>query len=511
VSLVLCGGVCAQNLNPTQDLVRLQVTRFDLPNVNQDMIPGVTTADLQRRLVLERGRFAEQMSVDEMHQVADALTAYLRNQGLVFHSVYVPPQRVDGGVVELRLQPGVLAKVHVINKTRWEDKRYVTPFKNLLNKVLLGPEVEDRVQALKAIGGFKVFAFYSRGGKAGEAVLNLRVDPTNKRAWAVKVDNFGSESTGKNRLIAQYSEFELTGHHDRLMLAILNSPEEEANLYGSLAYQLPMKNLDYAWDISASNHQFGVGGAFDALELEGKASNLRTGFSMITRHHPDNHSGWRLGLTQKTNRLDNPEAKLADEVSQSASVQWSRSKKYPRSAWIAQAVLEYSLGKYEVEGWQDDQFNKLDYSLGFTHGDGTGRLRNTLLLGFRGQYADNRLPSVEGFALSGAYGVRAFAPGLFNAERSLLSTLEWRFPTLVNATTAWRMEPYVFAEHGLGSKESTSAGRLDASFAGLGLGVSAYWGQHVYLNLLATQSLSGRIDGVEVESDAQVLFEIRFQ
>lgn len=510
VVLMLVVNTWGQNLNPVQENARLRVTAFNLTGVSQERTRALDIEEINQRLLLERSRFEETMTVDELHQAADALTLFLRNSGYVFHTVFLPPQRVEGGVVELRVQEGVLVGTHVINQTRWPDKRLQKPFHRLVGKLLYGPEVEEVVQALKAQSGFRVFAFYSRGQKSGEAILNLRVEPTEKRVYHLKVDNHGSPASGKNRVVLQYSEYQLTGHHDRLSLALLHAVDGVANTYGSIAYQLPFGGLDYAWDISASNNQFEMGDRFSALGLKGGASTLRTGLTVITRHRPSNRAAWHLGIYEKRSNIEVDDTAVADELSQAASLRWNRSLQSTDSGTILHGLLEYSYGQYEMDGLPDGDFNKLDFSLLLAKGLGNGRWRNLWQLNTRGQYSDVMLPSIESLGLTGAYGVRGYAPSLFNADSAVLAALEWRLPNLLSRGSL-RVEPYLFTEYASGSKEDALGNQQEAQFAGAGLGLSLGWGRNVTVQMAAARAVTGKIDGVKVEGDDQVFFEIRLQ
>src|SRR5688572_16431459 len=506
LTLHVCAG--AQSLNPVQDDFRLRVTAFNLTGIKHTTTLDV--AEINRQLLLERARFAQTMSVDELHQVADALTLFLRNRGFVFHTVYLPPQRVDGGLVEMRVQEGVLAGVHVINQTRWPDRRFQKPFRALKNKILYGPEVEEVVQALRAQGGFRVFAFYSRGNKSGEAILNLRADPTAKRAFSLRADNYGSPSSGEQRVMVQYSEYQLTGHHDRLALALLRTVDDVANTYGSVAYQLPFGAVNYPSHISASDNQSELGAPLAALGLEGDASTLRSGFTWVARHHPDRRSAWRLGAYEKSNNLKVDTTSVADETSRVASLQWNKNLRSATGGTVFNSLLEYGYGEYQIDGLPDGEFNKLDLALLLAKGLGQGRWRNLWQLSARGQYSDSMLPSIEGFGLTGGYGVRGFAPGQFNADSAALAALEWRFPNLIGQGR-FRLEPFLFAEYANGRKEDATGEKQDAEFSGTGGGLSISWGGRFSAQVVAAKSSSGKIDGVEVEDDDHVLFEIRLQ
>lgn len=505
-------AVYAQNLNPGQDEFRLRVAAFSLSGVDQARAHGLNVEEINQRLALERSRFPEAMSVDELHQVADALTLFLRNRGYVFHTVYLPPQRVEGGIVDMRVQEGVLGGIHVINQTRWPDHRFSQPFQKQVGGTLYGPDIEEVVQALKAQHGFRVFAFYSRGQSRGEALLNLRIDPAPERVFAIKADNYGSPASGEQRLVAQYSEFQLTGRFDRLSLAVLYAVDDVSNTYGSIAYQLPFGNLDYLWDISASNNQFEVGDRFAALGLKGDASTVRTGVTYISRHHPSARSSFRFGVYDKRNNIEADATKVADEQSQAVSVQWNKSLHLAKQGAVFNSLLELSYGDYQVDGQPDGDFAKLDFSALAAKGVGRGRLRNVWQLNARGQYTPDSLPSIEGLGLAGAYGVRGFEPGLFNADSAVLAALEWRLPNLLQRTdAAWRLEPYVFVEYANGRKESVLGDKRDAELRGAGLGLAFNWGKRFSGQLVGAKGLGGKIDGVKVKSDEQILFEIRWQ
>ena len=514
VFILLCKPVVAQSVNPVDDNVRLKVEAFTLLQADGKTPAQLPKGELQRQILLERARFGGTMSVDELHQVADALTIYVRNLGYVFHSVYLPPQKVEGGLVELRMQKGVLGSVHVINTTSLADERFTRVFDDLLGSTLYGPDVEDRVQALKSQGGFEVFPFYSRGTKAGEARLNLKVDKARQRSFSLKLDNYGSASSGEYRLIGQYSEFQFTGHHDRLAIAILRSVDEVANTYGSLYYNLPFAGLKYAWDISASNNQFEIGDRYASLGLEGDASTVRTGITRNFSFHPKHRSRMRFGLYEKRNNL-NADGNAADqeELSRAATLLWSKDKQWQESSAAINLILEFSHGEFEVEGVPDGDFNKLDLSGFWVKGMARGRGRNIWQLSLRGQYSDAALPSVEGFSLTGAYGVRGFEPGGFNADSAVLASLEWRFPTLLSFSNdqSWRLEPYLIGDWATGTKEGLSDGlETDATYSSAGVGLRLNWGKHFMAQLTASNALKGELNGNKVEGDEQVLFEIRW-
>ncbi len=514
--LMLCGSaaaVAAQSGAAQAGPARFAVASFSLDGFSSvDDYPLDLNA-IRKTLAEERARYPTAMTADEMHEVADAITRYMRGLGFIFHTVYLPPQRVDRGVVQLKLREGVLTDVHVINETRWPDRRFKKQFNPLLGKLLYGPRIEERVQALKGQAGVRVFAFYSRGQNPGDARLNLRVEPASKRSYSLKADNHGSAASGRHRVIAQVTEYQLTGNFDRLSLAVLRALDGVDNTYGSLSYSLPFARLDYLWDISVSNNQFALGDRFAALGLRGDATTLRTGLSKQLDHHPARRASLRLGVHEKRSNLNMQRSMVEQETSQAATLEWFKALQLPELGIILNGSAGLSYGRFFAGNNLAEEFEKFDLSASALRGIGQDRWRSLLQTSLRGQYTKTQLPSVERFALTGSYGVRGFDPGLFNADAAVLATAEWSLPNLVvsRGETPWRLEPLLLVDYGLGSRlTQTGASGDEASFTAVGAGLRFAWGRHFSGQATVAKPVSGQLNNSDVGADTVWLFDFRW-
>lgn len=508
-------------LNPGDTEVQIPVTHIVLEGFTALHDYPIDLSDLRQRIEKERAKYPSLMSVDQLHQVADTLTLYLRGIGYVFHTVYLPPQTVSDGTVKLLMQEGRLTAVNVINQTDWSSERFRRVFEPLLGSMLYGPEVEERVQALKAQTGTNVFAFYSRAERAGEARLNLRVEPADKRQFMLKADNFGSAVSGQYRVLAQYTENQLTGRFDQLSVALLRSLDDVDNTYGSVRYSLPSPSLNYIWDISASNNQFELGDRFAALGLKGDATVLRTGLTRVLGYQMSGRQQVRLGAYHKRNNLDSDlvQEREQREQSQALSASWSKSQQWPTSGVLLSTHLGLNHGQFELGEGDSESFNKLEASALWLRGtSGPSRWRGVLQVSARGQYSDVALPSVEGFSLTGAYGVRGFAPGRMNADRALLLSAEWRWPVLLQrqAENWLSLQPLLFADAATGSKpgrddiEGQAQVPSQGTFSGAGAGLRFNLGRRVSGQLTAAWPIDGEINNTKVVGNEQWLFEVRW-
>lgn len=506
----------AVGLGLEAETVQVPVTGISIEGFSAIEGYPLSISAIRQLIDAERAKYPKTMTVDELHQLADVVTLYVREKGFVFHTVYLPPQRVTDGTVRLVLQEGVLSDVHVINQTQWPDHRFSQVFDPLVGDMLYAPSVENRVQALKAQTGFQVFAFYSRGREAGQARLNLRVEPLKKRNFAVTVDNYGSDVTGKYRLVAQYTEHQLSGRFDRLSLAVLRALSDTDNTYGNIQYTLPFGSLNYSWDISASNNQFQLGNQFADLGLQGEAFTVRSGLTRHVAFHPTRRERWRAGVYHKRNRLDLNGNKLIGESehSEAVTLEWFKDKQFLRSGWVLNGYVGVSHGRFERDNTPAQTFNKINYSGSVTHGfAGGARWSNIVQTNLRGQWSDVNLPSIERFALTGPFAVRGFEPGRFNADQAMFVSAEWRFPGVFagQQERAWRLEPMLFADWGNGSRKGTSkTDSTSGEFSAAGLGLRFAWGKRFSGQLISAWPIHSEDNGRTVVSDELWLFEMRW-
>lgn len=499
-------------LNPQQEQVQFRIQALRVEGFDEESHFNVRNSDLTQQIALERGRFGDTVTVSELHQVADALTLFFRRKGYSFHSVYLPPQKVSGGLVVLKLRVGVLSDVHVINQTQLKDSRFSGPFKHLKSKLLYSPHIEQAVQAVKMQAGLQVFAFFSRGANPGEARLNLRVQPSSKRSFEVKADNYGSETSGKNRLSGTYTEYQLTGHHDVLSLSLMRVVDDISNTYGGVYYKLPFAGLRYELTASASSNQFEVGDYLSNLDFRGDTFSYTIGISRYFDFHPQTRSTLQLYLSNKRSELA-PDGQVAvyEETSQSANLGWQKRLQGEGARWMLHSNLELSTGQYENLGdTASESFARMSFSEFFMTGFSQQRTRNVLQFNLRGQYSRDELPVAESLPITGVYGAKGYVPSTFNADRGAILSTEWRWPNVFMVERGrWHIEPYLHADFAYG--EDGFGDLLSrADYLSTGLGLRLNFGKHVSAQLTYAQGVQGQIDEVEVDDDKQVWFEIRW-
>lgn len=488
---------------------------------------AVSVKKLSRKAMALRQAYAEDIRVDELHQIADALTLYVRKLGYTFDTVYLPPQRVKNNVVHFRYQQATLQRINVINNTSVSEKRISAPFKHLLNRVLYAPKVENMVYALQAQSNISVFAFYSRGKRSGDVVLNLRADKRAAFHYSIRAENYGAEVTGKNRVIGDLKYKGILSAFDQASLALLGTQGEGDSTYAYFNYRYPFASLNAEVELGVGDTRYALGDQLEALDTEGNSRTTQLTIKRKIGHSPQKNHSLSFTCFRKESSLESgiedyrPGINL-DEESSGAKLAWRGSLGNRKSYWKFAYGASYTSGRYDSIRLDDDfneekaseEFDKFEYHL-FASALIAGNHRFALepKLYVRGQNAgDVSLPGLESFGLSGIYGVRSAAAGSVSADSGMLQSFELHFPNIVKKKVKQRVlnvSPFLFTDSGSGENivnESTTE-KLEA-LEGYGLGLNVSWGR-----FSANMSYAKATNDInpEVEDDSQVYVQFIWQ
>ncbi len=505
---------------PTTNL-RFPVQQLQIRSYSDDTQPDIDLKTLFSIAQQERLKYPPQMTLDELHQIGDALTLYVRAQGYVFHTVFLPPQKIQQGIVYFSYQQAELRDIHVINHSSLSDARFKNAFRSLVNKPLYGPALDNKVHALKAQTGLKIFAFYSRAGAPNSIRLNLRVTTYPLTHITLRAENYGSDAAGKYRAIAEAQLYQLLSGFDQLSVAALQSVDGADTVFGYIHYRHQFTELDDSLSLSAGNSEFTLGNQYAALDMSGSSRSLRAEWNHTFDHHSVKRKSLQVGAYQlESETLSGFDVSLTNhETSTGFSLGYSGN--HEPQTWRLFYNITAQHGDFESEriaNGESQSLDKTNYSIGYLqHFSSNKRLANDVFLNLRGQHSREQLPSIESVNLGGISGVRAIEPNKYSADSGLLTTLEWRFPQLLQVARApqVKLTPYLFFDTAKGdSLAEINTNKTRTQLSGWGTGLQLRW-KSVSANLTYAQPVTEKLKGStfveEFNSDAQWLFELRWQ
>jgi hemolysin activation/secretion protein len=179
--------------------------------LNDLTLEGVTAYPMERLRPVYAGLLHQDVSLADIYQAVDTLTARYRNDGYILSQVIVPAQTVDSGVVKLRAIEGYIAAVTVDGGSQDVRERVLALGEKIrASRPLTAAVLERNVLLMNDLPGVRARAVLAPSAVPGASDLVLQV--TNvPRATAFTADNRGSRSQGQQRLVGDGQFYSLFG------------------------------------------------------------------------------------------------------------------------------------------------------------------------------------------------------------------------------------------------------------------------------------------------------------
>lgn len=427
--------------------LRIKVRHFRLGGAEAHPGQDLDPAQIEALLEDARQKKPEGFGIADLENLADQVTQLYRSKGFLVAQAYVPAQDVKDGEIEIRVLEGRLGTV-VVDRSAdpehagagYSDERIELPFTASVGQVVEKDDMERGLLLLRDYPGFDGTGLFRAGGVPGTTDLVLQPRATKPYSATVTLDNFGSETSGRDRLRGDFTWNNPTGAADRLDLTLLQTFTPNNNLYGGIGYRYPVFDAATAVGFDLSRNAYDVGGEFKALELSGVSvdGEIYTERQFL-RSRQTNLLG-RLSFLRKDAVTQQNDHDLTRDNLAEFGLRFNGD--HLDSTGITLGELAWYHGFDGRFGAMEDGGNeagRLD-----RNGKGVGadfdkltlrltRLQNLpfdnqyLLLRLEGQWTPDQLASVEQFALGGADSVRAYPRSEYLTDSGLFTSVEWFF------------------------------------------------------------------------------------
>ena len=440
-------------------------------------------------------KFREEMSIGQLQDVANRVTDLYRSAGFVIAQAYVPQQKIKDGVVKIHVQEGMLGQINVEGNKQYSTGLIKDIFIHLEGKSVTKQSLENALFSLSDYPGLVAYGVLQPGANTGETNLLVKVQEEDAREYTVRLDNYGTEITGKNRLTLSYTENNLFGNADSLDLSLLQAFSPSGNTFGGVKYKSPIGGHDTLLGLGLSNNAYEVGGNLGQFDISGTVNSTNIFVSHQFQRSRSSNIFGKVDFSHKVGSTEIGGNTFAEDDILSALVFESGfdvlDKKYKG---INQGTVKLTQG---LEGFLDSlesgdvssrQGGSGDYATsGFTKLNwNVARLQlidkyQNILLRFSGQYSKDLLVPLEQTGLGGPNNVRAFEPSLVLRDTSLFLSVDWNFnaPLFYNvkAFDGWKwgeiLQFSAFADYVKGTNNDLSRSTDDGDVSLLGVGVAA--------------------------------------
>lgn len=470
---------------------------FQLKSVKITGNESITTAELEPLYSQYAGK---QVSLDDLKNIATGVKQYYRDRGFIAAYVYLPPQNVTAGDVEIAVIEGKIGQVE-IKGNRWFSTSLLRRMLHITSdNILFYDELRKGLNFLNKNRDIKTSAVLKPGKESKTTDVEINVKDKFPLHLSTDVNNLGTDNTGKVRWGVGVTDTNLLGLMDELSARF----QIGSNAYAVGAnYTIPVTSYQTALNFSYSYSSVNLGGDFKALDVEGTASTY--GVSVVQPFYDKVYSngiglnaGATVGFDFKTvrNRVLGQKAGTDDLRILNLGLNLEESDKWGRTILPQSVHFGFSnfLGASDnvdagaTRAGSGGQF--FAYRSSFLRYQ---RLPKELVFAMRGnfQLTPDRLAPSEQFRLGGAFSVRGYQEGEYLADSGALMQNEIYVPTYFFPKD-WKL-PYSsqplykqirgvgFIDYGGGIVRAHRNGEDGSKFlAGIGGGVRIELLDHVY-------------------------------
>lgn len=437
----------------------------------------------------------QEVSLNDLKELARKIKQHYRSQGFIAAYVYLPPQDVTSGSVEMIVIEGTVGEIH-IEGNKWYSTRVINRMLNLTAKnVLYYRDLRGALSFLNKNRDIDAKAVLKPGAEPKTTDVVISIKDKFPVHLSADINNLGTTNTGKHRLGFSVSHNNLFGQMDQLTSRF----QFGKGIWAIGAdYNIPINRHRTRVGFSFSHASVDVGGDFKALDVEGRATTYGVYILQPIIYGGAIESTLNLGFDWKS-----VENKVLGEVSGqdelrilNIGINTEMTDRWGRT--LSPHSLHFGFDTFlgassKVDGGSSRALTGGQFFIYRGSLIRYQRLPKDMVLAIRGvaQLSPDRLPPIEQLRLGGAFGVRGYQEGEYLADNGAFVTnevlvptyffpAEWKLP-YAQKPLRQQLQGVAFFDFGGGGVRHELAGETDSRFlAGAGGGLRANLFDKVY-------------------------------
>ncbi|MBP2639641.1 MAG: hxuB 1 [Firmicutes bacterium] len=450
----------------------------------------------------------KELSLNDLELLAWQITRYLRSQGYLVATAYIPAQDVQDNTVNIAVVLGQYGNIQIRNSSALAIGRVRALLSEIHSGDVIRKDSLERAMLLvDDASGVSAKATLAPGEAPGTADLIVDVIDASRVIGSLTVDNHGNWFTGENRLGLAIDLNNPSGIGDQATLGGTYAGSGMDNR--GLSYLVPVGRRGGNLGVSYERTHYLLGKDFSFLNANGEAKTTSVfGTYPFVRSRSLNIYG-RLGFNDKKleDRLDAVDT-FSDKRSRVWKIELNGDRRDKDGRGLTAFALALSTGRLDINTPADlviDQasaksagwYNKTSLSL---LGMKQINERLSYKLSFSGQLASKNLDSSEKLYLGGATGVRAYPEGEAAGDDGYIFTgeLHWNMPK-----PNFQLAAFIDTGRITINKEPWDNAANHRTLSGAGMGVIWNWDEDYSLRFDYAWKLNSDNDNSDSDSNGR--------
>lgn len=424
-------AIIEEEVRQKMDLLNTEQVTFKLKDIKITGNTAFPTYVLNRLVDFKIG---QDVTINDLIMSANDITDYYQAKGYVSTIAYLPPQKVQNGVVEIKILEGKYGNVE-INPGKWErasylNKHYLQDHNIEPGKVLNVKDVRNALTEMNTeeyMKGAVSFADNEESEEFSDVTLDVKDRfPLN---LDLRYDNQGRDLIGTQRGVLYAGLHDVTGHGDTLMGTVALSSR---SLGVGGMYSLPIAKNDTRLNLGYSYSHVRLGKEYKPLNLKGDSHDVFIGVSRRLAQGDDYRLYGDITLDMRNTEMTSGAFPELDSSYRTrvlrASLTDVKDDYYGRwlfNGGVAGGIPIDASDYNKARNLASNNFLKVNAS--------AARLQvlpknNLVLLQVNGQYANRNLYASEQMQVGGIATVRGYDEGYGLGDYGVTASIEYRTP-----------------------------------------------------------------------------------
>jgi hemolysin activation/secretion protein len=420
------------------------------------------------------------ITVAELFQARSAVTQLYIDNGYITSGAYIPPQRLQAGVVEIRVVEGSLESIQVTGTRRLKPSYIQSRLEIATRKPLNRDRLLEALQLLQLNPLIQsISAELSAGTRPGESLLEVRMTEADTFNAQILLNNGRVPSVGTFQRQIQLSEANLLGFGDSLTGSFSNTDGSNAFDF-SYVFPVNARNGTLRFSTGISYNRV-IEEPFDILDIESRSRYLELSFRQPILQTPTREVALGLTLTHQQSQASLLDGEIpfpgagADNEGRTrlAALRFFQEATWRSSIEVIALRSQFSVGISALGSTINEEPPDSRFFAWRGQAQWVRLLAPDTLLLLRGdvQLSDRALLPFEQFSIGGIDSVRGYRQDALLTDSGVFASAEVRIPILRLPQINGLLQIAPFFDIGSGWNRSGFADPDPSFVASLGVGL----------------------------------------
>ena len=404
--------------------------------VKKFVVTGSTVFTAEELAQVLKPYTLRRLSFPELLAAQQALDRLYLENGYITSGTFLPPQKLEDGIVTIEVIEGTLEEINISGLDRLRSGYVRSRIEKATNAPL---NREDLLNALQLLQLDPLIANLSAeltaGSTIGSSILELNLTEADPFDLTLTYDNFRSPSVGTDRRQVGLTHRNLIGYGDRISLGYLNT--DGSNSLNDFNYTVPINasNATLGFRLGYTDSQI-IEDPFDQFDIESENTNYEFTYRQPLLQKPtaDLAIGFSFSRNDSSTTADGEPLQLSrgaeiDGETQISALRFFQEYTTRNARQVLALRSQFSLGVDLFDATKNSG-DLPDSNFFAWRGQGQ-YLRSlgsnfSLLLRSDFQFSNRPLVPVEQFSLGGALSVRGYRQDALLGDNGLLNSAEIR-------------------------------------------------------------------------------------